>query len=261
MSSGSFGERFVEADGFRIRCLEAGEGEPIVHLHGGGGLHVTKAHELLAERFHFVGFEVPGFGRSQENTRTQSMRDLAGTMAEAIAAAGLDTYTLFGTSFGAILALWIALEHRERVAALALEAPFAFRPDDRPPPSDPSDVLAALFVHPERAPATGPPEIVQKQMALLQRVVGPPNDPELKARLPEIVAPTLVLFGTRDGIVPPEMGRIYKRLIPNCYYLLVYDAAHGIAYDRPEALAEVVGDFVARQEVFIVDSRSSVINP
>jgi hypothetical protein len=43
-----FREGFVEADGFRIRYMEAGEGPALVHLHGAGGLRLTPAHELLS---------------------------------------------------------------------------------------------------------------------------------------------------------------------------------------------------------------------
>ena len=39
---------FVEADGFRIRYMEAGDGPPLVHLHGAGGMRISPAHELLA---------------------------------------------------------------------------------------------------------------------------------------------------------------------------------------------------------------------
>ena len=72
------------ADGFTVRYLEAGEGEPVVYFHGGGGLHMSRALDLLGERFRVLAFELPGFGRSPENTRTQSLDDLGETMARAI---------------------------------------------------------------------------------------------------------------------------------------------------------------------------------
>ena len=46
-----FREGFVEADGFRIRYMEAGEGPALVHLHGAGGLRLTPAHELLSRAY------------------------------------------------------------------------------------------------------------------------------------------------------------------------------------------------------------------
>ena len=91
-----FSERFVEADGFRIRYLEAGFMVlTFVYLHGAGGLSLTPAHELLARRFHVIAFEMPGFGGSAENTRTQNRAELGATMAEAARRAGAEYFNLW----------------------------------------------------------------------------------------------------------------------------------------------------------------------
>jgi pimeloyl-ACP methyl ester carboxylesterase len=257
-----FGEREVEADGFRIRLLEAGADDPLVYLHGGGGLHLSPALELLAKRFRVLAFELPGFGDSQENTRTQTLAELAETMAQAVEVAGVERYSLLGTSLGAATALRLALAHEERLDALVLESPAAFRPDDFDPRSfTPEQLQRALFAFPERGFAPEPPEIQAKQLALLDRLMGSNRDPELEERLAELSLPVLVVFGTRDGLVPPRMGRIYKRQIVNCSLVFVYDAAHEIQFDRPEAYAALVGDFVARQEAFVVTAESQVLLP
>jgi pimeloyl-ACP methyl ester carboxylesterase len=111
----TFREDFVEADGFRIRYLETGQGAPLVYLHGAGGLHLASAHALLARRFRVVAFEMPGFGRS--------VSELASTMAHATKHLGLDTFNLAGGSLAGTTALWLALTAPERVLALVLEAP------------------------------------------------------------------------------------------------------------------------------------------
>jgi pimeloyl-ACP methyl ester carboxylesterase len=102
---------------------------------------------------------------------------------------------------------------------------------------------------------------VGKQLALVERVLAASSTPELADRLRELRVPTMVMFGTRDGLIPPEMGRRYKELIPTCDLVYVYDAAHAISSDRPEAFAGLVADFLARQEGHIVSSESQVINP
>src|SRR5437763_13050605 len=81
--SEAFREGFVEADGFRIRYMEAGQGPALIHLHGAGGLRLSSAHDLLASEFRVIDLEMPGFGASAENTKTQSMPELAATMAAA----------------------------------------------------------------------------------------------------------------------------------------------------------------------------------
>ena len=58
----------------------------------------------------------------------------------------------------------------------------------------------------------------------------------------------LVLFGTLDRVMPPEMGRVCKTLLHNCHLVFVYDAGQLIGAERPEAFAEVVGDFLGPAE-------------
>jgi pimeloyl-ACP methyl ester carboxylesterase len=259
-----FTEGFVEADGFRIRYMEAGQGTPLVHLHGAGGLLLTSGHDLLSRQFRVIAFEMPGFGQSPENTRTRDMPELASTMARAADKLGLDDYNLIGTSFGGKTALWQALQHPDRVTALVLEAPGARRPEGFEPPSgSPEEIARRLYAHPERVarPPTPDPAILEKHRRLVTRLGGPARDDDLEQRFCELTAPTLVLFGTLDAVIPPEMGRLYKELIPNSHLVFVYDAGHVISADRPEAFTEVVADFLERHEAFIISRTETVIHP
>jgi pimeloyl-ACP methyl ester carboxylesterase len=261
----AFAEGHVEADGFRIRYMEAGHGVPLVHLQGARGLRLTQAHDLLSRQFRVIAFEMPGFGQSPENTRTRNMTELAATMGQAVAKLGIDSFNLMGTSFGARTALWLALQQRERVFALVLEAPAAIRPEGAELPSGSPEEIAPqrLYAHPERlAPAPPPdPAIWAKTGPLVMRLRGPNRDADLERQLASLATPTLVLFGTVDGVIPPEMGHIYKELMPNCHLVFVYDAAHAISTDRPEAFAEVVADFLERREAFVISRTPTVIHP
>ena len=259
-----FSEGYVEADGFRIRYMESGQGTPLVHLHGAGGLRLTLAHDLLGRHFRVVAFEMPGFGQSPENSRTRSMPELASTMAQAIENLGLDTFNLMGTSFGGKTALWLALQAPARVLALVLEAPAAIRQEAAEPPSNsPEEMARRLFAHPERLGAIplADPATRAKTQPLVQRLRGPNRDADLESRLPGLVTPTLVLFGTLDRVIAPAMGRVYKDLIPGCHLTFVYDAGHAISTDRPEAFAEVVGDFLERHDAFVISRSATVIHP
>ena len=259
-----FTERFVDADGFRIRYMEGGHGTPLVHLHGAGGLRLTRGHELLSEQFRVIAFEMPGFGSSPENTRTKTMPELATTMGRAIEALGIDAFNLMGTSFGGKTALWLVLQRPERVRALVLEAPAAIRqPGAQSPSGTPEEIARRLYAHPERLENVPPPDpaLRAKTQPLVQRLRGPDRDPELESRLPGLTVPTLVLFGTLDSVISPAMGRVYKDLIPGCHLVFVYDAAHAISTDRPEAFTEVVADFLDRHEAFVISRAQTVIHP
>jgi pimeloyl-ACP methyl ester carboxylesterase len=93
------------------------------------------------------------------------------------------------------------------------------------------------------------------------RLGGPARDADLERRLSELAVPTLVLFGTRDAVIPPEMGHLYKELIPNSHLVFVYDAGHAISTERPEAFTEVVADFLERRDAFVISRTETVIHP
>jgi pimeloyl-ACP methyl ester carboxylesterase len=260
----AFREGHVEADGFRIRYMEAGDGPPLVHLHGAGGLRLTRGHDLLSRQFRVIAFEMPGFGQSPENTRTQNMPELTGTMAKAVENLGIDSFNLMGTSFGGKVALWAALQRREKVLAMVLEAPAGILPEGVQPASgSPEERARQLFAHPERVPPLPPtdPAVQAKMQRLVARLRGPDRDADLERQLAGLATPTLVLFGTVDRLIPPEMGHIYKELMPNCHLVFVYDAGHAISTDRPEAFTEVVVDFLERHEAFVISRTPTVIHP
>ncbi|HZU15350.1 MAG TPA: alpha/beta fold hydrolase [Candidatus Dormibacteraeota bacterium] len=263
MAEATFEERFVEADGVRVRYLEAGEGPPLVVLHGAGGLRLGGAHHLLAARRRVIAIEIPGFGAPLA-APPASMPELALTVAAAVDRLRLGRFDLMGHSFGGKLALWLAVERPEALQALVLVAPAAVRPPGRPPlPEDPEQLHRLLHAHPERQPMAPPPDppLAARRRELVARLIGPPREPALEARLPALELPVLVLFGTEDRVVPPEMGRVYRSLIPNCHLVFVFDAGHLPDAERPEAVAALVDDFLERQQGFLVRRRSGLVHP
>jgi pimeloyl-ACP methyl ester carboxylesterase len=259
----AFKEGWIAADGFRIRYMEAGEGPPLVHLHGAGGLRLNAAHDLLSRQFRVIAFEMPGFG-TIENTRTQTMEELASTMAAAAESLGLGRFNLMGTSFGGKAALWLAVRRPELISALVLEAPAAIRPEgSRPASGTPEEIARMLYAHPERMPPIPKPDPdqVARIAKFVRRLAGPDRDAALDDRMRQIQVPVLVVFGTRDGMIPPAMGRIYKELIPDAHLVFVYDAGHAIGAERPDAFVEVVGDFLERTDAFVISRSKTVIMP
>ena len=96
---------------------------------------------------------------------------------------------------------------------------------------------------------------------MVARLRGPDRDADLETQMRRLPTPTLVLFGTLDHVIPPEMGRFYKELLPNCHLVFVYDAGHAISTERPEAFTEVTVDFLERHEAFVVSRAETIINP
>jgi pimeloyl-ACP methyl ester carboxylesterase len=258
-------EDHVEVDGFRIRSWEAGPPRPagaVVMLEGTTwGLSTLR--DALAQKYRVIALELPGFGESPANTRSQSVQELANTVAQAAAQVVPETYTLIGTSFGAHVALWQTLQSPDQVEALVLIAPTALLPAAGPLAGTPEAMAKRLFAHPEKArglPSVDP-AIVAREQALVQRLTGGRHDAEAERRLGEIPCATLVLFGSEDKTVAPEAARIYRARIPNSNIAFVYDAGHLIEAERPEALVNAVSDYVELRETFIVGRQTGIINP
>jgi pimeloyl-ACP methyl ester carboxylesterase len=259
----AFQEKCVEADGFRIRYLEAGSGPPLVHIHSAGGLQISRGHELLSERYRVIALEVPGYAAGEPNERSQSITELGATMMRAARAIGLERMNLWGTSFGGALAFWTAVAEPAAVDALVLEAPGLIPPEgDFPPISTPAELHRYVYAHPERHPMAPPldPSLRDQRRALLARLE-PFSGDDVQRSLAELDVSTLVIFGTRDRLTPPELGRVYRQHMPRCQLILMYDVAHAPAAERPEAFASLVSDFLQRREAFIVTERSALLHP
>ncbi len=106
--------------------------------------------------------------------------------------------------------------------------------------------------------ALGHPAAVR---ALVLAAAAPPSDPGLVERFAALKIPTLVLLGTRDAQVPPETGRRWRALLPASHIVLIYDAAHELAVDRPQAFADIVSDFLSDPGAFLVNRRSGALQP
>ena len=115
----SFGEKQLDAGGFRISYVEAGSGELVVLLDGWrGGLSDLQV--ALATEYRTLAFNL--------NQSIESARDFAGHIAETIARLVGGNYTLVGASRGADVAAWMATEAGDKLDALVLLAPLAIRP-------------------------------------------------------------------------------------------------------------------------------------
>ncbi|MCZ6534793.1 MAG: alpha/beta hydrolase, partial [Chloroflexi bacterium] len=219
MGALTFQESHIEADGFRIKYLAAGQGDPVAILDSISG-GISKLQDALVQRYRVIVLELPGFGSSPANTKSSSAKDLSKVVAQATEKIIPEKYTLIGTSFGANVALWHTLQSPDRVDALVLISPTTLLPKGNPAADD--------------------REISAKEQELISRLDGKLHDGEAESRLSEIQCPTLVVFGSKDGLVAAGAASTYRREIPNCHVSLVYDTGRLIEAERPEALINTV---------------------
>ena len=109
------------------------------------------------------------------------------------------------------------------------------------------------------------PEAVSALVLLAPRLIDPrgqaPSGAEeaLVARLGTLRPPLLVLLGTKDALAPPDVGRHYRARLASANVIFVYDAGAAMAEERPEAVAELVIDFLRRRDLFLVRQQSDLL--
>lgn len=88
-------------------------------------------------------------------------------------------------------------------------------------------------------------------------VLAAPEDPA-DGEFRGMTRPALVLHGTKDQ---SDAADRYRRLLPDCHFMLVYDAGHAIGDERPEAFAFIAQEFFARRDLFLVSRESGLALP
>ena len=148
-------ESFIELrDGrFKIRVLQAGSGDPLLYVHGAGGLFWDPLLDALSANHHVIAPEHPGAGDSQGLEHVEDLWDLVLYYNELLDSFGVDRATVVGHSFGGMIAAEIASTSPHRVDKLVLIAPIGLWRDDHPVPDisgiPPASLPKLVFADPE----------------------------------------------------------------------------------------------------------------
>lgn len=252
----NFVEQKIELSSGPIQFLKGGTGPALLHLHSGAGPRVSPALERLAGKHTILMPTIPGSNGTSAHAKAGNMPALADLIAEFIQKAIGKSCDVMGESFGGWIALWLAVKHADLVDQLVLEAPAGLRSKGVGGlPSDPAERERKLYAMPERAPKNPRyAEAMPGNMKALQAYTGGESlDEALLRSLPQIRARTLLLFGTKEEVIPVEdSGRRLKSGIPDSHLSYIYGAAHAVEFDQPERVARLVGAFLERGEAFVV---------
>jgi len=90
----------------------------------------------------------------------------------------------------------------------------------------------------------------QRNLGSATKFLWPIPDRGLTRRLPYIEAPTLVLHGAQDGLIPPAYGQRLASLIPNAAFQVIEGAAHMPMIEAPEAFDHALGSFLGAEPEF-----------
>ena len=252
----TYDKKTAELASGSIDYFVAGDGPPVLYLHSAGGVRMTAALDALAGDFRVHVPIQPGFDGTPTLDGVGSMPDLARLANEFIDTVIGGKCDVIGHSFGGWIAAWLAVTAPEKIGLLVLQAPAGFRPEGEGGlPSDPEELRRRMFAHPENLPPEQKPvEVLARNREMLPIYnSGTATDSDLVARLGDIEALTLILHGTKDGVIPSSSPRLLRERIPHAHLIYVYDAAHNIEVDQPDRFIGLVQDFLTRGEAFLVN--------
>jgi pimeloyl-ACP methyl ester carboxylesterase len=243
----------VDVDGLDTAVLTAGSGDPLVFFHGGGTIGGFDALLPLAERFRLILPHHPGFGESGDDpARFGAIRDYVGHYEELFDRLALGAVPLAGTSMGGYVATLFAAARPERVSRLVLVCPYGLEVPEHPTTDagrlSPEELMGRLTADPRLLAArpSQPDEAflaaAARERDTLRRISPGRHDPELRGVLPRIEAPTLVLWGEEDRMIPAGQAPVWAELIPGAELRLFPGRGHLLLSEDPAAVA-AVADF------------------
>jgi pimeloyl-ACP methyl ester carboxylesterase len=250
----------VQTEHVPVQYLEAGSGQPLVFLHGAGGLtgedpFVAK----LAERFHVYAPFLPGYGESEECPELRDMLDITLHTWDVVEALGLKDPLLVGHSMGGMIAAEMAAVQPNDVSRLALICPAGLWLDDHPIADIFSTLpfeMPALLFHDAAAGASmmtagrdvADPNFLQtylvtnaRQLGMAGRILFPIPERGLAGRLYRVKAKTILVWGDSDKLIPPVYAQELKRKIKGAQLVSIPEAGHMVIFEKPDQVADAIG--------------------
>ncbi len=247
----------IEVNGFATRVWRAGSGPPLGFLAGFGGLpRWVPFLDELAKSHTVVVPSLPGFpGGERGHSVLDNQLDWVVAVREILVKSGLHGANLAASSVGAALALEAAAIWPDSVGRLALIAPFGLF-DETDPATDPwaqraDNVPGLMCADPERWRALKampegansiewPIEQVRANEAAA-RFLWPLGNTRIERRLPLVTAPTLLLWGAEDRVMPRSYADRFAAGIAGPTRIMeIAGAGHLAELDKPAEVAAAI---------------------
>ncbi len=260
---------FVVNQGISIYWDEQGAGEPVLLIMGltypSDMWH--RSRPVLAARFRTIALDNRGIGRSDVPPGPYPIAVMASDAAAVLDAAGLESAHVFGVSMGGMIAQEFALQYPKRVRSLILGCTTPGGPEAVQAEPEVIQVLmtrdlltpdeATERIRPFIYDASTPRERIAEDEALRMKWYPTPQGymAQLQgilawdsySRLAHIKAPTLLIHGETDRLVPCGNSKLIAERVPEARLVLIPRASHVFATDQPEAANAAVVDFLAAQ--------------
>lgn len=251
-----------------LHCERRGEGEPLLLIQGMGGTHLSWGEPflgLLEEGFEVVVFDNRGIGLSAPVDGPFAIAEMAADTAELLDRLELESAHVVGISMGGMIAQELALAHPGRLRSLTLGCTYCGGPGSRLMPEENAQKLLAGLASGSRDKAIRASYEVNTSPSfrsdegryaafheMATEVPAARGTIELQARaivghdtsgrIGEVAAPTLVVHGAEDGVLPIANGRLIASLLPAARLEVLEDVGHMFWWEQPERSAQLIRD-------------------
>ena len=256
----------VTVDGLRIAYQRAGQGPPLVLLHGfvGDSREWRRQIDDLSAEFMVVAWDAPGSGRSSDPPETFRLSDYADRLGAFIDALGLGQAHVAGLSFGGALALELYRRHPTIPMSLVLASAYAGWTG-----SLPADIVEQRLGQTLRAANSPPDQFVQSMIPSMFSKSPPPErveefkqimleihpagframaralaEADLRDILPSIAVPTLLLYGDEDVRAPLTVAQDLHSKIPASRLVVMPGVGHMSSVEASERFNTEVRTFL-----------------
>jgi pimeloyl-ACP methyl ester carboxylesterase len=234
----------------QIHFLVGGSGEPVVLIHGlSGSLDWWQYNApALAEHYRVYLIDLPGFGRLGHLTVCDSMAEYVDWLKDWMSAVQLPRIHLIGHSMGGHIGLRLVVERPDSIQCLVLVAPAGVMPATELP----HYFLPLLRVLRDIPVALLPLAMRNIRQANLRTVWTTSHDlleTDLVDTLGKVCAPTLIVWGDEDPILPFSFAKQFQESIPNAELLILPGAGHIAMIDNPETFNRGTIAFLSGQPI------------
>jgi pimeloyl-ACP methyl ester carboxylesterase len=248
----AYSERRLELGGVEIALHEAGEGEPLLFLHGAGTATGFDSLLPLAEHFRLIVPHHPGFGSSADDTAIRSVHDYERHYLDLLDVLGIASFSLVGHSMGGWIAATLAISQGARISDLVLAAPWGLNVPEHPTvdlfsvaeAEVPGYLTADLSVFAGKVP--NPPTAAfladryREQTSAARLLWRHTYDPSLARWLHRIQARTLLLWGELDRVLPVGQLPVWRSLLAHADELILPGVGHLLFDESTQATAAIV---------------------
>jgi pimeloyl-ACP methyl ester carboxylesterase len=245
-----------------VRVKVGGSGAPLVYLHHAAGMRWDPFISHLAQRHTVYAPQFPGSSRDDPYAIhvIDELADLVLAYEEVIGGLGLHQPVLVGHSFGGMLAAELAAHFPALPTKLVLISPLGLWRQDAPlgnwmttPPGDlfhdPTTETARALLVPPADPQAAQAAAVSTVWAAgcAAKFAWPIADRGLENRLHRIAAPTLILWGRHDRVVPAAYATDFAQHVPHATVSVINSSAHFPQVEQLQQAGGLVDAFLAGQ--------------